>query len=356
MKATFLIASILVVSSAAFAEENDRQKAAYCKYVLEQGKADRDLLRTPSAIVEPTEPSSGTPPQVIFGVTASLADTRRASLTMKAARTSCELYSATTEVQQRLEYFRAKIDREVLTHRLDLIRQASDQLQKLISNEEQMVRAQNLTRPALYYLQSTRIRLEMNGAAAIQGAVLPYAPTLNDVPVRELIGKKQRAEQADQKAKTRLAAESGWDLKLAAGGRRQLDQYNSTATVSTAGAFGELSLTYSFARHSANEHLGNAAHAYLDWKAHELDEVEQQADILRKQIEETISFLQPQLRTLLDHDSEISDNLKSVEDVDTSNAVIFRNQLLSDQILLRVDIGDLQFRLDALQSYLRNNF
>src|ERR1700729_794459 len=94
-----LIAALLFSCTAVFAGDNDAAKSAYCKYVTEQATAQRDLLRSPSAIAGPTQPSAGTPPQLIFGLTGSLANNLKALLTSRAAHAACDLYVATTEAQ-----------------------------------------------------------------------------------------------------------------------------------------------------------------------------------------------------------------------------------------------------------------
>jgi uncharacterized protein YdiU (UPF0061 family) len=153
-----------------------------------------------------------------------------------------------------------------------------------------------------------------------------------------------------------LAKASGWDVTLAVGGRQQIGQFNSSADVSELGAFGEASVTYNFGRHSANSHLDKSIPAYLEWKQNQFDDVARQALILQKQLEDTVTVLQQQLQTLLADGSDIDNSLKSLQDLDTSNALAFKNQLLADQVVLGVDIGDMRYRLDRLQSYLRDNF
>jgi hypothetical protein len=49
-------------------------------------------------------------------------------------------------------------------------------------------------------------------------------------------------------------------------------------------------------------------------------------------------------------------DLNSLEGVETSNALMFRNQLLADQVVLGVEIGDVQFRLNEAQRFLTENF
>ena len=48
-----------------------------------------------------------------------------------------------------------------------------------------------------------------------------------------------------------------------------------------------------------------------------------------KQVEDTVTFLSPQAKALLDHDSHIDKLLRSVERLDTSGAQVFKNQLLA---------------------------
>ena len=354
-KLVLLIVAVLFSCTAIFAEETKLAETAYCKYIAEQASAQRDLLRSPSAIVGPTQPSAGTPPQIIFGLTGSLANNLKAPLTMRAARAACDLYVAETEAQQHIYFAAPKMERDALVHRLDLVQQGSDQLEKMIQDEEKMVEAKNVTRPALYYLQSARARLDMRRTSALTG-LLPDVPIMSDVPLRTLITNKLHADESNQKAITKLAAENGWDLVLSGGGRRQLAQFSSPTTVSEFGGFGEASLTYNFGRHSANHHLDQSASAYLDLKNHQYDDVARQSAVLKKQVEDTLSFLRPQLSALLEHDSDIAKSLQGIEGLGTSNSQAFKNQLLADRIVLRVDIGDIQFRLDWLESYLRDNF
>lgn len=354
MKNFTFIAAVLLISTAAFAGENDQAQAAFCKYTMEQAEAQRDLLRTPSATVGPIQPSTGTAPQMVFGVIGSIADIKKASLTMKAAHTGCELYTAATEAQMHIFFALPGIEKDVLRHRLALIQAASEKLDGMIHEDSKLVAAQNLTRPAVYYLAGARVRLDMSRTAALTGITSPYVPPLSDVPLKTLIGDKLQAEESNQKALTRLQKQSGWDIQLSGGAHRQLN--NVTPTTSATGAYGTFSLTYNLGRRKAEQHMDNSVSAYTEWKSSQFDDVAHQAVILKKQIEDTISIQQEQLRVLQDHDIDIVKDLTSMDGVETSNALSFKNQLLADQTILRVDIGDIQFRIALLQQYLSTNF
>src|SRR5215469_6243407 len=88
--------------SDATVQRSDQQ--AYCDYLLEQAQAQRDLLRTPSAFTGITQPSAALPAQAVWGITTSVSDIKKAGLTMDVARKNCDLYSATTTVQQDIQY------------------------------------------------------------------------------------------------------------------------------------------------------------------------------------------------------------------------------------------------------------
>jgi hypothetical protein len=226
----------------------------------------------------------------------------------------------------------------------------------MAGEQARLVEVHNLTRPAVYFLQAARERLDESRSAALASISVPYAAETSAVPLRVLIAQKQDKDLENQKALTKLQKENGWDFKVVAGGRQQLGQSNSLTTVSGFGAYGAFTVSYNLGRRAANEHLDNSISPYMAWKNDRFDDVVQQAEVLKKQIEQTITLQQQQLSILLGHDGDLSKSLTSFEGVDTSSATAFRNQLLADRILLTVDIDDVQFRIDRLQTYLRDNF
>lgn len=349
-----ILALLLVSAGTAFAGENDAAQAAYCQFVTEQAKAQRDLLRTPLAVVGPIQPNTGTPPQLVFGVTNSLSDDKKAGLSMDVARKTCALYTAATEAQMHIYYALPSIEKDVLRHRLQLIQDTSDKLDNLILENMKLVDAQNLTRPALYALQGAKVRLDSTRTAALTGIASPYVPPLSDVPLRQLIADKLENEAATQTATARLAKQQTWDIKLSAGVHRQLA--NVPSNQSAYGAYGEFGLTYNLGRKAVNSHLDKSVAAYNDWKANQFDDVAHQAVILKRQITDTIAIQETQLKVLQDHDVEIEKNLRALDGVETNSAFAFRNELIADQLVLRVDIGDVQFRMELLKNFVANNF
>lgn len=354
MKWTLLLLALLT-APALYAQENAEAEKNFCDYTTEQAKAQRDILRSPALQVGPMSPSTGTPPQMVVGLTNSLANDRKASLTMQVARTTCALYTSSSEAQEHILYALPLIEKDVLRHRLGLIDRAQSKLDGLIAEDLKLVEAQNLTKPAVYHLQSARVRLDVSRTETMTGITSPYVPELSKTPLKVLVGEKLQSEEENQKAQDRLAKQSGWDVQLTAGVHRQIYTGDSLHK-NSAGGFGEFTLSYSFGKKAADAHLDRSVASYMNWKTQQFNDVARQTVILKKQIEETIQIQSDQLRALLAHNAEIQDTLDSIKDVDTSTALTFRNQIIADQIILEVEIADVQFRLSRLNQYLADNF
>src|SRR4029077_12617508 len=100
------------------------------------------------------------PMQLVSGVTGSLANVRKAGLTVDAARKNCELYSASASAQQAIQYAQPNLEREALQNRLELIQKAAERLDALAAATNKMLDVQNVTRPIAFALQTSRIKLE----------------------------------------------------------------------------------------------------------------------------------------------------------------------------------------------------
>lgn len=354
----FLVLAIAFISVAAHSQTTldaaTQGVPDFCRFTQEQGAAQRDLLRTPGAEVGPIQPSTGTPPQMVFGVTESVASLWKSHLTMKVSDATCKLYGATTEAQMHIFYALPGIEKDVLQHRLDLIQQASDQLDGLIRDDARFVDAHNLTKPALYTLQGAKVRLDMSRTETLTGLTTPYVPKLSHTPIRQLVDTKMSAEGSFQRASVRLEKQSSWDIRLEGGEHKQISQVPQGQ--SSGGLFGEFALTYNFGSHAANKHFDKSVGAYTQWKTTQFDDVTEQARILKQQVMNTITIQQQQLDVLTSHNGQINDNLKSIEGVDSAAALTFKTQLVADQIVLNVDIQDVQFRIDLLKKFLEANY
>jgi hypothetical protein len=345
--AGFAMAMLLI--PAAFADGEDQQ--AYCKYVTQQAAAQRDLLRTPDAIAGATQPNTGLPMQLVWGVSGSLSNVRKASLTMDEARKDCELYTATSSAQLAIQYALPSLEKQSLQHRLGLIQHASESLDVLLATTIKMLDAQNMTRPVAFALQTTKIKLEADRADTQSKLVAIYTPQLSDRPVKELVADKQGSEVNERRALYKLTRQNDWDVALSVGAHQQFNPL-----IGNPGAYGEVTVSYNLASRAINKHLDQAAGAYDDWKKVQAGDVIRNAEVLKQQVVNGIPVQDGRLKALLEEQKQIASNLQLLGSAETTAAMDFRNQLTTAQLLLGIEIGDASFRLDQLREYLGKNF
>jgi hypothetical protein len=354
-RATFLAKLLVAFALAMFllpaARAGDEDQQAYCKYVTQQAAAQRDLLRTPDAVAGFTQPNTGLPTQVVWGVTGSLSNVRRAGLTMDAARKDCELYTASASAQQAIQYAIPSLEKQFLEHRLTLIQQASESLDELLTSTTRMVEAQNMTRPMAFALQTTKIKLEADRADTQSKIVAIYAPQLSDKPLKELVAEKQAREENERSALYKLSRQNDWDVALSVGAHQQVNPL-----IGSPGAYGEVTVSYNLASHAINKHLDQAASAYDDWKKVQEGDVVRNADVLKQQLVNTISVQDNRLKSLEDQRKQIESNLQLLGRAETSAALDFGNQLTTAKLFLEIEIGDATFRLNQLKEFLARNF
>jgi hypothetical protein len=354
-----LVSAVLVLLSVrVFAQagkmtdaRNPTDQQAFCNYVTQQAEAQSDLLRTPSLVAGVTQPNTGLPTQLVWGLSSSLSDIRKAGLTMDVARKNCELYSATTAAQQHIQYAVPSLEKKALQHRLELIDKASARLDDQIAAGTAMVNAQDLTRPMLFSLQTAKIKLEADKADTQSKIAALYTPDLVDTPVKQLVAEKQAGEVGAQTAIDKLARQNNWDVALSVGAHQQINPL-----VDNSGPYGAVTVSYNLGSHAIDKHLDQAATAYAAWKKVQEGDVTRNAAILKKQVTDSISVQSNRLKALKAQQQQLDGNLQLVAAAETTAAMDFRNQLTSTQLLLGIEIGDASFRVDELQGFLEDNY
>jgi hypothetical protein len=353
-KGKFVIAALLVMSAQLFAQQEDgdlqADQQAYCNYVSQQAMAQRDLLRTPSAVAGVTQPNEALPMQVVWGVTTSVSDMIKANLTMNVARKNCDLYAANTSAQQMIQYALPNLEKQALQHRLELIRQASENLDALTSKMTKMLEVQNVTRPMLFSLQTTRIKLAADQADTQSKIAALYVPELNPMPLKDLVMQKQASDAAEQEAQDKLSRQSDWDVSLSFGARQQINPFDSR------GLYGAVTVSYNLGSHSINKHLDQAASAYQTWKKVQQGDINSGAAVLKRQLAEEIQTQENRLKSLQDEEKQIQGNLQLVSNVETTAALDFQNQLAGTRLLLDIETGDAGFRLDQMREFVERNY
>jgi len=335
----------------AFAQNPAADQQAYCAYLTEQAQAQSDLLRTPNGVAVFTQPETGLPTQLVAGATLSLSSVKKAGITLDAAHKNCDLYKASTGVQQYIQYALPAIEKDSLTNRLSLIDSASKSLDDLIATTTKIVEAQNMTRPTLLELQMTKIKLEADRADTQSKISSIYVPQLATQPLKTQVAGKQATDIAEQQALDKLARQSNWDVALTVGIHQQVYPYASGVD-----PYGEVSATYNFASRAIDRHLDRSVDAYASWKKVQEGDAARGMAVLRAQVVESIAAQQGRLDALQQESQQIQKNLQLVATPDTTAAYDFRNQLTTTQILLAIETGDSTYRLTRLREFLTRNY
>jgi hypothetical protein len=344
-----LLTMAMLAIPAAKAGDDDQQ--TYCKYVTEEAAAQRDLLLTPNAVAGVTQPNTGLPTQLVWGVSGSLSNARKAGLTLDAARKNCELYGASASAQQAIQYASASLEKQALEHRLDLIQTASKSLDALVTTTTKMLDAKNMTRPMAFALQTTKIKLEADRADTQSKIAAIYTPQLSDKSLKELVAEKQSSEVDERRALNKLNRQNDWDVALSVGAHQQINPL-----LGNQGAYGEVTVSYNLASRAINKHLDQATGAYADWKKVQEGDVIRNAAVLKQQVVNGVSVQDSRLKALEEERNQIESNLQLLGTADTTAALDFHNQLTTAQLLLEIEIGDATFRLDQLREFLERNF
>jgi len=360
MKRLALIALLLpFVAVTAKAQDIAADQKTYCAYLVEQAKAEADQLRTPVAIGGLSQPSSGTPAQVYGGAQGSVAGIRKASATLALANSSCKLYAATEDATLRIQSATTQITKEALVHRLVLIEQADATLDGLIAEAKPKADAHNLTHPALYALQTAKVKLQMDRSTTERSIALLYVPEgMTATPVKELVIESRAAQDAVASANNRLTRAGNWDFTFDGGMHREA--WDTTPLIGTKaanyGAFVEGTFSWNFASKKINRHLDTAAGLFGDWKRVQEGDIVRTSEVLKRQVEDSIAANTEILEQMNAEYKVIEDNIAIVQTPDTSNAYAFYLLVKVDELSLRIEIGDTQYRLDTLKQYLAENF
>jgi hypothetical protein len=345
-----VLAIALFFPVVAFAQ-NPSDQQAYCAYVIEQAQAQRDLLRSPTALAGFTQPETGLPTQVVGGATLGLSNVKKAGLTMEAARKECELYTTTTETQLAIQYALPSIERDALRNRLTLIERAYASLDGLVEKTTKMLEAQTATRLMLFTLQSTRIKLDADRADTQSKLSVISIPELSDKALKELVAEKEDRERGEQRAQDKLSRQNNWDVALTVGVHQQVNPVAYGPQ-----PYGEVTVNYNFASRAINRHLDRAAEAHEGWKKVQETDVVRSMEMLRQQLVDGVAAQEGRLKAVQAESEEIDKNLALITNPDTSAAVDFRNQLMAARLLLEIEAGDASFRIERLREYLAKNY
>lgn len=348
MKKTLWLAAALFVAVPVLAQS---EKESYCRYIEQQAEAQAVQLRTPQFETGIT-PNQGTKSQVIAGLNGSISDWRKARFTQEIARQNCQAYETTVDTQKKIQYSIAALEKDALSHRLSLLGEASNKIDKIIQDNGQLLQAQNLTIQSVYTVEAVQSRLFLDESHTQASMASLYVPELSKSSIITLVVLKNVGNTQIEHAQNQLIKANNWSLNLRAGMRHDA----SPLLQNNAGPYVGFNFTYNLGHKHVNDHLARSEDSLREWKSTEYGNIEANAEILHQTLVQSLSAQTSALAQLSTRSKLLADRLGSVQDPQTTAAIVFRNQLTVDQILLTVEIRDVEFRISQLQQYLQDNF
>jgi hypothetical protein len=348
-----IVVAVLAIFAAvpAFGQvKNDAD--SYCAYVAEQAQSQKTLYRMPNLEAGVSQPTQAVPAETFVGVTSGLSNFRKSQLVGPAANDTCQLYRATVEAQERISYALPAIERDALAKRMELTTQAIEDLSELIAQNQKKVDARDATLDSLYLLQSAKAKLETDRGAAELTLSALVIPALSGEPLKDLAAVKQSLELKTQEASAKLSKQDNWDVTIMVGIRHNASPFFSTPP----GAYGGFDARWNIGSWKRDRELERTAGDYAEWKSQQDSDVLHGMTQLHQQILSAIEAQERSLAAMQASEVLIHANREKIKGVDTNAAILFDNQLVTDELSLRVEIGATQFRLTRLKQYLIDNF
>ncbi len=349
---SILVAAVAVLAALPASAQVTSDANSYCAYVAAQAQAQKTLYLMPNLEAGVSQPTQAVPAETFAGITSGLSNLRKSQLVSSAAKDTCQLYRATIQTQERITYALPSIERDTLARRLTLTTQAIDELNDLIAQDQKKVDARDATLDSLYLLQSAKAKLEADRGVTELTLSTLSVPTLNEEPLKNLAGAKQALELKTQEASAQLSKQDNWDVTLMVGVRHNASPFFATSP----GAYGGFDARWNIGSWRRDRELQQTADDYAEWKRQQDADVLHGMAQLRQQVTGAIEAQERALMAMQASDDLIRMNREKIKGVDTAAAIAFDNQLVADELSVRVEIGTTQFRLARLKQYLVENF
>lgn len=365
VKKTLIIAALsLAAASVAWGQDrpaygNDDDKA-YCQYVTELAKGQALQFEIPQATAGVTQPNTGTAAQTFGGLTGSLSGIRKGQLTNKLADENCRLYIAVDAVTNNVKYAMDALQKDALAHRIEIIKQSIVEIDALIADSQKAVDSHATTRMALYALVTGKQALVAQ-QANLQGQIAGmYVPFMDPAPLYRLVDREQGAQESMQKVSGHLNKQSNWDLQWQVGAHKtvQIPGAPNIATVggNNSGFYAGFTAMYNLGSRSANKHFDKSVVAYGDWKRIENNDVVTSANNIQGQVIDLVAAEAKHINQIKASQQALEVDIVAVKGAETNVGQTYENQLVSDRLMLKIELQDAQFRLQEYQDYLAYNF
>ncbi|TDR31150.1 hypothetical protein DFR44_11219 [Hydromonas duriensis] len=356
-KTALLICIIAAYISNAAAQEPNKEKGDFCRYVKTKSAAEQVTLNSPNVVFDITtdgSESAGTKNTVFLGLSKNLADLNKAKYTHRLADTECQLYELNDSIKDVLGLSLQSIEKGSLNFKKQEIQRTMQALQKHFNVTSAKFKAQNATLVDVYDVQSLIKRVSILGLEndleiekIQQNASWPEDASLN-----VLIKNLAQLESDKYDILNQIQKQGNWSLSLQAGVKKTAN--NSDAISLSGGRFyGALTASYNLGSAKSSQLLDESKDYYMLWKGEDNNGYFKQLGYLSNEVMKTREIEEKKL-AILNKDAQNSDNLEAIlKNFDSSEAENFKLKVLYNKLMNNIDREYLKFKIQRLNELVK---
>jgi hypothetical protein len=338
--------ALAALSTSSFADESD----AFCNLTQAQAEVQKQLLGSAQMFATTGNPATGNSSTVTVGFSKSLSKQLQAKTTGELADATCDSYRADRKLAEQAQNVEQRGNLHAFEAMEPLLRQALDTASANVATEEAKLRAHTATladvkaaydardvvRSLLTALQQTRSRIANQ---------LPEA----EVPLGGLVHDAITAHAAVASETAHLAAQSAWDVSIAAGA--QTDPRNGGTTKPFVG----LTVTYSFGAGAANRAANTVAGLSEKYENEQRDGPLQQYIRAKETAHGLIQAEEGVLQGLYERKTLADNTVDRLKGIQTDDAQRALRQANLEQLGVQAQIAGSEARLDYLRLWIARN-
>lgn len=339
--------ALAALSAPALADEAQ----SFCDLTQTQAEVQKHLLGSAQLFVSTGDPQTGSSTTVTVGLSKSLSKHLQARTTGALADATCDSYRADRKLAEQAQNVEQRGDLLAFTAMEPVLRQALDMAKANVARERELLNAHMSTlmdvkgaSDSLTAVRELLTTLEEN-RSRIQDQ-LPEA----DVPLRDLVQQSIAAKTDMASQTSKLAAESSWDVSLAAG--VQSDPGNGGGR---AKPFVGVTLSYSFGAAAAYRAANRVSGLAAKYVSEERDGPEMQYRRALATVRSLIKAERDVMEGLDERKALVDETIARLQGIESDDAQRAMRQAKLDQLSILAQQAGANARMDYLRGWLARN-
>ena len=320
----------------------------YCALGKAKAQVQSELLKAPESYGQIGDPSTSAR-AVTLGIRKSLARDAQGRLIDRIAEAQCAAYTLQRELAEQVDGIEPRAESKAIDAKQPLLQRALAEAQKNVDRERLLFASQNATIADLRVSYDMRDRLRSDlGVMAGRRSVLRDQLPASTEALHAVVARSIAAQAEVAELQAELASQSGWDLIVAAGARKDLA---SGAHSNFVGVTASRSFGYAASRQAAAE-VGRLTSQLL----------EEERNGSYQQLLRAVSFVtglraaQEALRDgLRARRVELDENFRRVASVETAQAERLQRQLRVELLVVEAEIRGADAGLADLERWISLN-